>query len=50
MIALLSLLAKKRVYESGRAEPRFGLQHTTLQVEHARQQRPIGTELPLARG
>jgi cobalt-zinc-cadmium efflux system protein len=29
---------------------RFGLQHTTLQVEHARQQRPVGTELPLARG
>ncbi len=29
---------------------RFGLQHTTLQVEHARQQRPLGTELPLARG
>jgi cobalt-zinc-cadmium efflux system protein len=29
---------------------RFGLEHTTLQVEHARQQRPIGTELPLARG
>ena len=28
---------------------RFGLEHTTLQVEHARQQRPIGTELPLAR-
>src|SRR5439155_295446 len=28
---------------------RFGLQHTTLQVEHARQQRPVGTELPLAR-
>ena len=28
---------------------RFGLQHTTLQVEHARQQRPLGTELPLAR-
>ncbi|HMI28129.1 MAG TPA: cation diffusion facilitator family transporter [Gaiellaceae bacterium] len=27
---------------------RFGLEHTTLQVEHARQQRPIGTELPLA--
>jgi cobalt-zinc-cadmium efflux system protein len=29
---------------------RFALEHTTLQVEHARQQRPIGTELPLARG
>src|SRR5258705_214859 len=29
---------------------RFGLEHTTLQVEHARQQRPLGTELPLARG
>jgi cobalt-zinc-cadmium efflux system protein len=29
---------------------RFGLEHTTLQVEHARQQRPIGSELPLARG
>jgi cobalt-zinc-cadmium efflux system protein len=29
---------------------RFGVEHTTLQVEHARQQRPIGTELPLARG
>jgi len=29
---------------------RFRLQHTTLQVEHARQQRPVGTELPLARG
>jgi cobalt-zinc-cadmium efflux system protein len=28
---------------------RFGLEHTTLQVEHARQQRPVGTELPLAR-
>jgi cobalt-zinc-cadmium efflux system protein len=27
---------------------RFGLEHTTLQVEHARQQRPLGTELPLA--
>ena len=29
---------------------RFSLEHTTLQVEHARQQRPLGTELPLARG
>ena len=29
---------------------RFGLEHTTLQVEHARRQRPLGTELPLARG
>ena len=29
---------------------RFALEHTTLQVEHARQQRPVGTELPLARG
>jgi cobalt-zinc-cadmium efflux system protein len=29
---------------------RFGLEHTTLQVEHARQQRPVGTELPLVRG
>ena len=28
---------------------RFGLEHTTLQVEHARQQRSVGTELPLAR-
>src|SRR5438067_4315657 len=28
---------------------RFGLEHTTLQVEHARQQRAVGTELPLAR-
>jgi cobalt-zinc-cadmium efflux system protein len=27
---------------------RFGLQHTTLQVEHSRQHRPVGTELPLA--
>jgi cobalt-zinc-cadmium efflux system protein len=27
---------------------RFGLEHTTLQVEHARQHRPVGTELPLA--
>ena len=27
---------------------RFGLRHTTVQVEHARQKRPIGTELPLA--
>jgi len=29
-------------------ERRFGLKHTTLQVEHARQQRAVGTELPLA--
>ena len=29
---------------------RFAIEHTTLQVEHARQQRPVGTELPLARG
>ena len=28
---------------------RFGLEHTTLQVEHARQQRSVGTELPLVR-
>jgi cobalt-zinc-cadmium efflux system protein len=28
---------------------RFGLEHTTLQVEHARQHRAVGTELPLAR-
>ena len=28
---------------------RFGLEHTTLQVEHARQQRSVGTELPLTR-
>jgi cobalt-zinc-cadmium efflux system protein len=27
---------------------RFGLEHTTLQVEHAPVQRPLGTELPLA--
>jgi cobalt-zinc-cadmium efflux system protein len=27
---------------------RFGLQHTTLQVEHARLHRPFGAELPLA--
>jgi len=27
---------------------RFGLEHTTLQVEHERQQRAVGTELPLA--
>jgi cobalt-zinc-cadmium efflux system protein len=27
---------------------RFGLEHTTLQVEHARQHRSVGTELPLA--
>src|SRR3954454_12119858 len=28
---------------------RFGLEHTSLQVEHARQHRVVGTELPLAR-
>ena len=28
---------------------RFGLEHTTLQVEHGRQHRAVGTELPLAR-
>jgi cobalt-zinc-cadmium efflux system protein len=29
---------------------RFGLEHTTLQVEHARSPRRLGTKLPLARG
>jgi cobalt-zinc-cadmium efflux system protein len=29
---------------------RFGLEHTTLQVEHASSPRPVRSELPLARG